>query len=263
MGEAKDKSSKTTSNPYTLFIVAIILFIQGSIIVFTIDYLLDNYVNDKASAESIIKTENLLYTLSYSSKIKTTEEIAELKKGVVKIETPKTQGSGVIINQKGYVITNWHVIADSFNNIYIYFDEHNEIYVKADCIEYDKDLDVALLKIEEIPDWYNLNYITFGDSKNAFEGQKIVTIGSPQGLKNTVAEGIVSAIRKERDDFYIQITAPLSPGSSGGALLNDKGELIGITSFQQTKGENLNFAISSYNVMKFLDDISLDLELER
>jgi len=85
-------------------------------------------------------------------------------------------------------------------------------------------------------------------------GEKIVTIGNPNGLINTVADGIVSNTRKQLNYTLIQITLPISHGSSGGALLNMEGELVGITSSGIEGGGDLNFAVSSNDVKDFLND---------
>ena len=80
-----------------------------------------------------------------------------------------------------------------------------------------------------------------------------MTIGSPRGLMNTVSDGIVSGIRQFDTTSYLQISAPISPGNSGGALLNMKGELLGLTTFKVTESENLNFAISADEVKALID----------
>lgn len=90
-------------------------------------------------------------------------------------------------------------------------------------------------------------------TKDKDKGEKVITISSPQVIINTISDGIVSSIRKEGNARYIQITAPVSEGSSGGALLNMKGELIGIITFKAPDGENLNFALSSNDIREFLD----------
>ena len=85
--------------------------------------------------------------------------------------------------------------------------------------------------------------LTRGDSSAAREGQRVLVIGNPEGLYGTVSDGIISAFRD--DGNIIQITAPISPGSSGSPVLNEKGEVIGIATYYGKEGQNLNFAVSS------------------
>lgn len=185
------------------------------------------------------------------------EDIAKLKSAVVKIETEISQGSGVLINQEGYILTNWHIIENAKEDIIVYFDGKDHKYYEeaqfADIIAYDSFIDIALLKIDEIPERLDIKYIEFGNVEGIKEGQNIVAIGSPKNLMNTMSEGIISAIRRNEKRTDIQITASLSPGSSGGALLNMKGQLIGITTYKMREGENLNFAISLNDIIEFLD----------
>lgn len=84
-----------------------------------------------------------------------------------------------------------------------------------------------------------------GDSDAVQVGDEVTAIGSPLGLKNTVSKGIISAVREEQDWYILQTTAPISPGSSGGALFNQKGEVIGTTYAGMASGENLNLAVPS------------------
>jgi serine protease Do len=86
-------------------------------------------------------------------------------------------------------------------------------------------------------------YLSLGSSLGAIEGQRVLVIGNPRGLEGTVSEGIISAFRENRS--YIQITAPISPGSSGSPLLDETGKVIGMATLVYKEGENLNFAISA------------------
>jgi S1-C subfamily serine protease len=98
--------------------------------------------------------------------------------------------------------------------------------------------------------------IKIGNSDNLKIGQRVYAIGSPLGFENTISEGIISGLRNydvlQRD--FIQITASISSGSSGGAVVNDKGELIGISTLTAKEGQNINFAIPINDVMKVKTD---------
>ena len=173
-----------------------------------------------------------------------------------------TQGSGVIINDEGYVVTNYHVLA---GNERIEVLHNKEILPFLDIIGIDVERDILIIKIEN----NKIPAMKIGDSKTLNIGEKVYAIGSPMGFENTISEGIISGLRNY-DEFggnFIQITASISPGSSGGAVVNDKGELIGISTLSVMEGQNLNFAIPIDDVLKveirsyIKDDIYKDYEL--
>lgn len=148
------------------------------------------------------------------------------------------QGSGVVLNEKGWVVTNYHVYAGAEKLIV----KHKEKLVNySNIIGLDVEKDILILKIAD----HAFPPIKLGNSDLLKVGQKIYAIGSPMGFENTITEGIISGLRtnEEKTKNFIQVSAPISPGSSGGAVVNDKGELIAITTLSVTKGQNLNFAI--------------------
>ena len=149
-------------------------------------------------------------------------------------------GSGFYIDQRGTIVTNYHVI-DKAQKIRI-INSNGSAYTGEVTIKgYDKDLDIAILSIEK----KNGAFLPLGDSSSIKVGQPIYAIGSPLGLANTVSEGIISGIRTTG----IQITAPISPGSSGGALINKNGEVIGIT-YAAMHGERI--LVLPFPLRKFL-----------
>lgn len=155
------------------------------------------------------------------------------------------QGSGIILSDKGILVTNFHIFAGC---------EKIEIKKKDSLIKHEGVLginiekDILILKLSD----NNYPTIPICNSDTLKVGQKVYTIGSPMGLENTMSEGIISGLRTlgKFKNKFIQITASLSPGSSGGAVLNSLGELIGISSRALEEGENLNFAIPIKEVMK-------------
>lgn len=156
------------------------------------------------------------------------------------------QGSGVILKDKGMVITNFHVFAGAEKMIIV----HGEDTLQYEAIiGVDVEKDVLLAKLEG----YECANIPVGNSDNIKIGEEVYAIGSPMGLENTITKGIVSGYRSSLGDMktsLIQIDASLSPGSSGGAIFNSNGELIGITALGLKEGNNLNFAIPINTVMK-------------
>ncbi|MBP6478009.1 MAG: WG repeat-containing protein [Chitinophagaceae bacterium] len=159
-------------------------------------------------------------------------------------DNPISQGSGVVLNQKGWVVTNYHVYKGA-NKLIV---KHgSKIVAYSNIISYDEEKDILILKIAD----RSFPSIPIGNSELLKVGQKIYTIGSPLGFENTISEGIISGLRsnKEKTENFIQISAAISPGSSGGAVINTKGELVAITTLTATKGQNLNFAIPVNDIL--------------
>jgi len=154
-------------------------------------------------------------------------------------------GSGFFINTKGEIATNCHVFSGASRAIVKTADER--IYNIQNVIAYDFDADIMLVDIENFKGKSKYLDLTTTLPK---QGEAILVFGSPFGLELTVSDGIVSAIR-DIPDFgnIIQITAPISPGSSGGPVVNMKGEVFGIATFQYVEGQNLNFAIPSKKLL--------------
>tara|TARA_R110002050_G_scaffold74772_5_gene160201 strand:- start:16551 stop:17954 length:1404 start_codon:yes stop_codon:yes gene_type:complete len=165
-------------------------------------------------------------------------------------------GSGVIINADGYIITNNHVINNS-DKLSVTLN-NNKTY-DAKIIGSDPKTDIALLKIEPDED---LPYVTFADSDNAKIGEWVLAVGNPFNLTSTVTAGIISA--KARDlsgtsaQSFIQTDAAVNPGNSGGALVNTKGELVGInTAISSQTGSYIgySFAVPSNIARRVIEDI--------
>ena len=167
-------------------------------------------------------------------------------------------GSGVIISADGFIVTNNHVIDDA-NEIEITLNNRKK-YI-AELIGIDAKNDIALLKIESDTE---LPYITYGNSDNVRIGEWVLAVGNPYNLTSTVTAGIVSA--KGRDlkgnsdvvDSFIQTDAAVNPGNSGGALVNTRGELIGInTAISSRTGSFIgySFAVPSNIARKVIEDI--------
>lgn len=156
-----------------------------------------------------------------------------------------TQGSGVVLNDKGWIVTNYHVYSGSDKLV---VKQNGKIIEFTEIIGVDADKDILILKILD----KTFPYIAVGNSDDLNIGQKIYAIGSPMGLENTITDGIVSGLRSYETEtrHYIQISAPISHGSSGGAIINSKGELIGISTLSLVEGQNLNFAIPVNEVLK-------------
>jgi len=172
---------------------------------------------------------------------------------------PQTgSGSGVIISSDGYIITNHHVI-EIAEDIQITTND-NQSY-DAKIIGSDEQNDIALLKIETNDE---LPYAVFGDSDSTQIGEWVLAVGNPFNLTSTVTAGIISAKSRNLDptgrttQSYIQTDAAVNPGNSGGALINGKGELIGINTAIQTQTGSYvgySFAVPSNIAKKVIEDI--------
>ena len=167
-------------------------------------------------------------------------------------------GSGVIISSDGYIITNHHVIETAED---IQITTNNNQSYNAKIIGSDEQNDIALLKIETNDE---LPYAVFGDSDSTQIGEWVLAVGNPFNLTSTVTAGIISAKSRNLDptgrttQSYIQTDAAVNPGNSGGALINDKGELIGINTAIQTQTGSYvgySFAVPSNIAKKVIEDI--------
>jgi len=173
----------------------------------------------------------------------------------------RSSGSGVIISDDGYIVTNNHVIEDARQVEVVLFD--NRRYV-AEIIGTDPTTDLALLKIEE----NDLTFVPYGNSDKVYPGEWVLAIGNPFDLNSTVTAGIVSAkarnigILRDRNNLqiesFIQTDAAVNPGNSGGALVNLQGELVGINTAIATPNGSYagySFAVPVALVRKVMDDL--------
>jgi len=139
---------------------------------------------------------------------------------------PRGVGSGFIISDDGYILTNNHVV-DRASDIFVTLTNGKEY--KAKVVGTDPRTDVALIKVDDVE---NLKALPIGDSNQLRKGHWVLAIGSPFGLESTVTAGIVSAINRDTGDYlpFIQTDVAVNPGNSGGPLLNLSGEVVGINS---------------------------------
>ena len=166
-------------------------------------------------------------------------------------------GSGVVISEDGYIVTNNHVIEDAEE---LTVTLNNQKSYTAKVIGTDKKNDIALLKIDTNQ---KLAYIPFGNSDNIKIGEWVLAVGNPYNLNSTVTAGIISAKSRDLDgdrniQSFLQTDAVVNPGNSGGALVNTRGELIGInTAISSKTGSYIgySFAVPSNTTNKIVQDI--------
>ncbi len=186
------------------------------------------------------------------------ELVSKFGEGVVLIETPDGLGSGFIINDRGYCVTNYHVVETQTRvAVTIFHRSENGDFERRSVrdvkiLALNPHFDFALL---EIPPQENLKfqpvYIAEDDSHR--EGDSVFAIGSPLGLERSVSEGIVSTRNRNMNGIvYIQTTAQINPGNSGGPLFNDKGQVVGVINMKLSFGEGLGFAIPVSYLKHFL-----------
>ncbi|HSU56632.1 MAG TPA: trypsin-like peptidase domain-containing protein [Candidatus Dormibacteraeota bacterium] len=191
--------------------------------------------------------------------LKTVRDLVnQIGEAVVQVRTPGGLGSGFIINEDGFLMTNFHVIeGETQISVEVYHQKNGELnrksYKDVRIIAINKFEDLALLKIEE-RDLPKFKYVLMGSADALAVGERVFAIGSPLGLERTVTEGILSTkTRQLGGELYLQTTAQINPGNSGGPLFNMAGEVIGITNMKITFGEGLGFAIPVEAVRFFLD----------
>ena len=155
-------------------------------------------------------------------------------------------GSGFIVSSDGIVVTNFHVVANA-EGVDVKL-KNGKSYPVTGVVDYDPVRDICVLKI----DARNLNVMPLGSSDSLIQGQKILVIGAPLGLEYSISDGLFSGQRDYFGQEVIQFTAPISPGNSGGPLLNMQGQAIGITTFTNVGGQNLNFAVPIEETEKYI-----------
>ena len=168
-------------------------------------------------------------------------------------------GSGVIISAKGEVLTNWHVV-DKAVEVRVLLTDGQACDAKV--LGTDKDVDLALLQLE-LKDTSKLAALPFakiGDSAKLKEGDFVMAMGAPWGLARSVSIGIVSCTRRflpEQSEYslWLQTDASISPGNSGGPLVNTEGEVVGITTLGGMAGGDLGFAVPSETIRDIVDQI--------
>jgi len=170
---------------------------------------------------------------------------------VVVIETDEALASGFLIKPDGIIITNYHVVANA-KEMAVKL-QTGEIYRNVYLISSDPTNDLAFLKIEAV----DLPTIPLGNSNNVQVGDAVLLVGAPQGLEQTVSDGLISGSRIDNGVRVLQTSAAASHGSSGGPLLNRSGEAVGVMSFKMVNGENLNFTIPINYVRGKLDTLTL------
>ncbi len=183
---------------------------------------------------------------------KSYEELAALAPSVVMIgvlnreREIKATGSGIVIGRGGYILTNFHVV-ERGAAFAVRIEDDQQTYLTDRLIKVNPKMDLAILRIPK-----ELRPLPlYAGKKPLVRGQRVVAIGSPLGLFNSVSDGIIAGFRVIHEVNMIQFTAPISHGSSGGAVLNLYGEVIGISTAGLNEGQNLNLAVPYEEIRGF------------
>ncbi|WP_155985855.1 stalk domain-containing protein [Paenibacillus gorillae] len=171
-------------------------------------------------------------------KLTTAQLVEEYDDSVVTITTNRALGSGIVVG-KYWILTNYHVMEDASSATVVTLNG-DELEVAGVAAANEK-ADLAIIQMKEPLD---ATPVSLGYDLFSRKGDKVIAIGSPLGLQNTVSDGLISNFIYENGVRYIQTSAPIDHGSSGGALFNEYGELIGITSAGITSNADLNFAVA-------------------
>jgi len=210
---------------------------------------------EKAEEDISSKLENITKCVVGISKIKNNDDTI--------FEVNATQnlslGTGTIISEKGYIITNWHLAGNKYSSCYVTLDNLN--VHKGEVIWADENLDLAIIKINA----KGLNYLSLGDSNNINIGEEVYAIGNPIGMEfqRTVTSGIISGVNRtikitdNKEESYmeglIQTDASINGGNSGGPLINKKGEVIGINTVKIETAEGIGFAVPINTIKPIID----------
>lgn len=163
-------------------------------------------------------------------------------------------GSGVIIDPRGEVLTNWHVIDKASSVRCLLFDGR---HFDAEIVGKDKDLDLSLLRLELPDSALKLPWARLGESSALREGDFVMAMGAPWGLSRSVSIGIVSCTKRFLDDnseysLWLQTDASICPGNSGGPLVNTDGEVVGINTLGSFFGGDMGFSVPSSTIREIL-----------
>ncbi len=269
------KRKNTNGEKFIIFLFVFIILLAIGLSIYGITY--DIY-NSQKVIDSIAKHHVVMYQqtkpdgandlsnfVDENGKYTIEGAAAYVKDSIVEIYTysdaNKTKlsgtGSGVVISDDGYIVTNAHVL-DS-NGYHTVHATDNKVY-NARIIGRDSKTDIAVIKVDNA----NIVPAVLGNSDEAIVGEQVIAVGNPAGLSNTVTDGIISAVnRKIRSDSTgfemncIQTNADISPGNSGGALVNMYGQVIGITSskYVSSSFEGLGFAITINDALPIIEQL--------
>tara|TARA_B100001059_G_scaffold219807_1_gene241179 strand:- start:553 stop:1494 length:942 start_codon:yes stop_codon:yes gene_type:complete len=215
-------------------------------------------VEETGDDEVKVVRDDLYHTVQNPRELSSKLQAERVMSSVIKVQTPGGLGSGVVINEDGYAVTNAHVIQGEQDLRAVIWVPQPDGTRKRTTVEdveiisVNNHLDLALLKMNH-PRGDSFPYTPLESYEGIMVGQPVFAIGNPLNMEQTMTEGVISTTQRNFDGLsYIQTDTPINPGNSGGPLFNTKGEVIGITNMGIPSGDNLGFAIPSRYVKDFI-----------
>ena len=203
--------------------------------------------------------KNSVYTLMDKRHLSNEEDfLRKISQSVVLVKHPEALGSGVIISEQGYVLTNFHVIQHAEKVDITLFEKKGKKFKETTfnnvkIIAFNPLRDLALLKIDPKTPSKKFPYSPIAKHANLKSGDEVFAMGNPLGLKQTLTKGIVSSTnRNTLGQRFIQIDAPINPGNSGGPLFNKYGLIVGINTIK-LNGDDIGLSIPREDIIYFLD----------
>lgn len=220
-------------------------------------------VLDRAEREAVahetLEMRRDIYYQADLPRLSVERAVERFGEGVVLVKQPRALGSGFILTEDGYVVTNGHVVQGATELSVTIFEKtddgfEKEVFEDVRIVAVNAMQDVALLRIdEEELDGRSLAKVYLADIDEVEVGEPVFAIGAPLGMERSVSQGIVSTKNRMNDGkVYIQTTAALNGGNSGGPLFNTRGEVIGVNTWKTLGTEGLNFSIPIDAVKHFL-----------
>jgi serine protease Do len=201
-----------------------------------------------------------LYTVKSLEETSTKESVSVFAPAVAVVRSPAGLGSGFFINDRGYLVTNFHVVMGQRHLAVTRFKKagaelkrilHKDVRIVA----LDPFHDLAVLQVKETAG-EPFTTVVLGPEATPRVGEKIFVIGNPLGLERTVTEGVIShAARNFGGRLYLQVDASVNPGNSGGPLFNSRGQVVGVINMGVRSMQGLNFAIPIHHVKYIMDHI--------
>ena len=263
--EPKKKNKKGNGNGFAKYIaIALICSLFGGVVGSGVTYAISGKNNSSEKSSSKVLADTALSAVDIYKKVAPAVVMVSTKtiqsvNGWFQQET-EGMGSGFIINEEGYILTNYHVI-DGAKEVTVTLSDGRE--VTASVVNYDSDKDIAMIKINEevkVP-----GVVELGDSDALQPGEEVVAIGNPlsKELSSTLTKGIISALNRNVETQscvstnLIQTDTAINAGNSGGPLINTKGQVIGINTLKASDGaEGIGFAIPINDVKEKIDSLS-------
>jgi serine protease Do len=215
-------------------------------------------LDDLPDEEAKVSTLNMYRTAQGLPELSPHVQAKRVGASVIKVSTPGGLGSGVLLNENGFAITNAHVIQGETDLRATVWIPQEDGTLKRTTIEdviiiaVNNHLDLALLQLTH-PDNKPFDFSVLEQAETIQVGESVFAIGNPLGLERSMSQGVVSTKQRSFDGLtYIQTDAAINPGNSGGPLFNTRGEVVGITNMGITAAESLNFAIPTRYVKDFI-----------